>query len=621
MLPAIAQVLVLGITSLLSRVQAEPHPGGEYHKYCIIGAGPGGLQLAYFLERANRDYIIFEKSNTSGNFYVTYPRHRTLISINKRNTGKTNKEFNLRHDWNSLISDDESLLLRHYTKSMWPHADLYVKYLNDYQRKLGLKVQFNTEISNIEPPAEEGGNFTMADQRGQQYSCRILTVATGIWKPNLPMFKGIELTEGYEDISTNPEDYEGQTVLILGRGNAAFETADSIYGHTNLVHMVARSRVRLSWATHYVGDLRAVNNAVLDTYQLKSLDAVLEAPIEEVQVIKRNGKLYLVTTDDEESAIDNFAMREPYDRIIRCLGFNFDSSIFKNSSALRMGVGRKKKYPMIKYNYESSTIPNLFFAGTNTHSLDFRKSAGGFIHGFRYTVRATHRYMEWKYHGVQWPSVQLPITELLSCVLKRINEASGPYQMFGILGDIFLLTDNGRTFEHIEEFPINMLHEFSNITGKPTSPMIVLVLEYGANFSGPGKDIFRLNRATGEPAYAFQSNFLHPVFYYYSQLPTELDMQTKSKFEILPRPDRIHHIVEDFLTTWDAPVSHILPLRRFLEYTVGMDLRSFFADACFQMTMMYATVPAYCQVHYLHLGQGLFPTVDLAEAASTVAPF
>lgn len=65
-----------------------------------------------------------------------------------------------------------------------------------------------------------------------------------------------------------------------------------------------------------------------------------------------------------------------------------------------------------------------------------------------------------------------------------------------------------------------MLHEFSNITGKPASPMIVLVLEYGANFSGPGKDIFRLNRATGEPAFAFQSNFLHPVFYYYSQLPT-----------------------------------------------------------------------------------------------------
>ena len=80
--------------------------------YCVIGAGPGGLQMGYFLQRANRDYIIFERSNTTGSFFVKYPRHRKLISINKIYTGKTNKEFNLRHDWNSLISDDESLLMK-----------------------------------------------------------------------------------------------------------------------------------------------------------------------------------------------------------------------------------------------------------------------------------------------------------------------------------------------------------------------------------------------------------------------------------------------------------------------------------------------------------------------------
>jgi len=43
---------------------------------------------------------------------------------------------------------------------------------------------------------------------------------------------------------------------FVGRGNAAFETADSIYGATGVIHMVGRSRVRLSWSTHYVGDLR-----------------------------------------------------------------------------------------------------------------------------------------------------------------------------------------------------------------------------------------------------------------------------------------------------------------------------------------------------------------------------
>lgn len=44
--------------------------------------------------------------------------------------------------------------------------------------------------------------------------------------------------------------------FLTGRGNSAFEVADGIYGVTNLIHMVARSRVRLSWETHYVGDLR-----------------------------------------------------------------------------------------------------------------------------------------------------------------------------------------------------------------------------------------------------------------------------------------------------------------------------------------------------------------------------
>lgn len=45
----------------------------------------------------------------------------------------------------------------------------------------------------------------------------------------------------------------------------------------------------------------------------------------------------------------------------------------------------------------------------------------------------------------------------------------------------------------------------------------------------------------------------------------------------LPRPDAIHHIVEDFLTDWTAPNAHILPLRRFLENCLSTDLRNFFA--------------------------------------------
>ena len=54
---------------------------------------------------------------------------------------------------------------------------------------------------------------------------------------------------------------------------------------------------------------------------------------------------------------------------------------------------RYAKFPHIKYNYESESVDDMFFAGTSTHSLDFRKSAGGFIHGFRYTSEFQSNFM------------------------------------------------------------------------------------------------------------------------------------------------------------------------------------------------------------------------------------
>lgn len=34
--------------------------------FCIVGAGPAGLQIAYFLHNTNKNYIVFEKNSISG---------------------------------------------------------------------------------------------------------------------------------------------------------------------------------------------------------------------------------------------------------------------------------------------------------------------------------------------------------------------------------------------------------------------------------------------------------------------------------------------------------------------------------------------------------------------------
>ena len=38
--------------------------------------------------------------------------------------------------------------------------------------------------------------------------------------------------------------------------------------------------------------------------------------------------------------------------------------------------------------------------------------------------------------------------------------------------------------------------------------------------TGAGKDVFKYDRAVGDPEEAHLSNFLHPVIYHYKHLPT-----------------------------------------------------------------------------------------------------
>ncbi|XP_069125707.1 FAD-dependent oxidoreductase domain-containing protein 2-like [Argopecten irradians] len=595
--------MVVLVQTLAEAIDRQPN--GYDTEFCIVGAGPAGLQLAYFFEKSKMDYVVYERSNISGSFFEKYPRHGKLISINKRNTGSSNKEFNLRHDWNSLLSDDERMLFRHYSTDLFPHKDTMIKYLNDFSEHFHLNIKYNTEISNIRlsPFVDDRQNhmFQMDNQHNTTVTCRVVIIATGIWKPYVPDLPGVELTESYDDLSIDPEDYEAKSVMILGRGNSAFETADAIYSNTNFIHMVGRSRIRLAWETHYVGDIRAVNNGLLDTYQLKSLDGLMEFNnITDFRVVSEGGKLFLRDREDSSAMhpYDNDPLHTPYDKIIRCLGFMFDKSIFNNESMIPSARGRMAKYPNIRPDYQSSVRPGLFYAGTLTHSLDYRRSAGGFIHGFRYTTRALFNIIRQKYKHKPWPSVRLPLTDISTTIIKRVNEASGLYQMYSVLGDVILINREEEQFEYIEEFPLRMLHHLDYLTGISVgkASILVVVLQYGPTYHGPQEDVFRIDRASTDPIYAELSNFLHPVLYYYNVLPTQDDMAKVRHPEFLPVPNEIHHVLEDFTTQWNRQQSHVQPLNIFLEDFLKIPLQTKASlHECILVSLTTLRSPAKCK--------------------------
>ena len=159
--------------------------------YLIIGAGPAGLQLGYFLDRAGRDYRIIEDGPTPGTFFRTFPRHRRLISINKRFTGNTDPELNLRMDWNSLL-DDAAPLFTTYTRRVLSRRRRH----GPLPRRLRHATACGSATTPGHPVERTDDGFTVTDQHGEPHAARRLIVATGPSKPYIPADSGHRARRG-----------------------------------------------------------------------------------------------------------------------------------------------------------------------------------------------------------------------------------------------------------------------------------------------------------------------------------------------------------------------------------------------------------------------------------------
>jgi hypothetical protein len=84
-----------------------------------------------------------------------------------------------------------------------------------------------------------------------------------------------------------------------------------------------------------------------------------------------------------------------FDHVIRCLGWRHQKDMYTDQTRPRMQYNGK--YPVMTAEYESANVPGMYFAGQLSHGKDHLKSAGGFIHGFRYTARALFRILDAKY--------------------------------------------------------------------------------------------------------------------------------------------------------------------------------------------------------------------------------
>ena len=518
------------------------------YDYLVIGAGPAGLQLGQLLRSASRDFLILEAAGAPGAFFATFPRHRTLISINKPHTGSTDPELNLRMDWNSLLSPDPELLFTRYTPRYFPAAEDLSRYLADFAAAFELPIRFDTRVVRIDRDGPHG-DFTATDGDGGEYRARRLVMATGVSKPYIPDVPGIEHAEQYAEMSTDPEDYTDQRVLILGKGNSAFETADGLIETAAVVHVAGPGSIRLAWQSHYVGHLRAVNNNFLDTYQLKSQNAVLDGSVRGIEAAEGGGFRVRFAF----ARADEVVKELHYDRVLACTGFRFDASVFADGCRPRLVI--KDRFPEQTPAHESVNVPGLYFAGTLMQQRDFKKSTTGFIHGFRYTVRALHHILEQRDHDVPWPYREVPDkpADLTAAVLERVNRSSALWQQFGVLADVLVTSRDGGSARYYEEVPVAYARD-GGLSGDPNSPddtdLVAVTLEYGPDHDKVDPfDITVRRPGQDQAAEAHDAAYLHPVVRLY-----------RNGEEVA-----VHHVAENLENEWNKPQAHRDPLTAFFE--------------------------------------------------------
>jgi thioredoxin reductase len=467
----------------------------EQFDIVIIGAGPGGVQLALTLgeisERtaAEIKYCILEREHAPGSFFRRFPVHGELISNNKLYSGRDPRSrFAERFDWNSLITQERTILTRDYSSDFYPSRKVICEMLQDLCSRYAIPIKFNSTVSSVKQQGD--GTFLIETDQGPIQS-QLAVIATGL-KPLEATIPGIELATPYADMRP-AEHYRDKQVLIIGKGNSGFECAKDILNEAATIMLASRSPVRLAFQTHYVGSVRSTNSVLIENYQLKHNAAILDC---DIKLIERTSNSYNVTVAYKHANGEVESLQ--FDAVIAATGFTGNLDVIDRT----IGPPRlHAKFPDIDGDFGCRGVDGLYFAGALTHGPDYRSfSSSGFIHGFRYNSIVLAHHLAARLGAVE-ATPRIADNELLGRLMEELEEDAGIYLQPGYIGRCYRSTRDGGWLD------LGYRTRRSFETESPAdSTALLATLEYGDIHAFP--DMMEIPRSPGEPD---KSVHIHPV--------------------------------------------------------------------------------------------------------------
>ncbi|WP_133645607.1 ArsO family NAD(P)H-dependent flavin-containing monooxygenase [Paraburkholderia flava] len=177
----------------------------------VIGGGQSALATAYFLRRAQLDYVLLDDQPSPGGAWQHAWDSLHLFSPAQ---------------WSSLPGWPMP-----HTDELYPSRDHVIRYLTDYEQRYRIPVVRPVHVSGVTREASEGHTLAVTGEHAGkrvQWHAKAVISATGTWRapfvpdyPGRAQFTGTQLHSAHYRHDNNPVALHGKRVLIVGGGNSA----------------------------------------------------------------------------------------------------------------------------------------------------------------------------------------------------------------------------------------------------------------------------------------------------------------------------------------------------------------------------------------------------------------
>jgi thioredoxin reductase len=377
-----------------------------------------------------------------------------------------------------------------------------------------LNIRFNYEVNSILKLID--GTFSIND--GDIIADKVF-VGIGVSPKEVPfqVHPSIQAYT-YANMPLDKEIYRDKTVVIVGLGNAALETADFIAPVTKFTLLGGRNKN--AWYTHYPGHTRSKNYTSIDSMFLKAASFTIFC---EDGVQKYSESLeYKLLKELLETAKSDIV--HTIDIAIFCIGFRFHLPMVSGLVDICPTSG----FPVLNSSFESTKTPGLYFIGATSQAHDYKHGTSAFIHGFRYNCEYISRNLK----GIEYQL--LSRDDMIKTVFRQINKSSCLLHRFDYFCDVVEKLPDGM-WKYTKEIPLRPARENE------------FTLRLGYTNSFPNKGFFQPTFI--HPKLAHLCIYIHPIF----------ETSSKQMFEL---PEDIYNEFSD--KNW-----HILPFIYFLNYIEG----------------------------------------------------